>query len=49
MSFWNFQEVYIQVVVEKIDLKTLFGPVCADYHVPIMNSRGWSDLNLRPA
>jgi len=22
-------------------------PVCEEYHVPIINSRGWSDLNLR--
>jgi hypothetical protein len=47
VSFWDFQPVYIQVVVEKIDLKSLFLPVCREYHVPIMNARGWSDLNLR--
>jgi hypothetical protein len=46
-SFWDNQPVYIQVVVEKIDLKNLFLPVCQQYHVPIINSRGWSDLNLR--
>jgi hypothetical protein len=46
-SFWDNQPVYIQMVVEKIDLKSLFLSVCQQYHVPIINSRGWSDLNLR--
>jgi hypothetical protein len=48
-SLWEDQEVYIEMVVEKIDLKTLFEPVCAKYHVPIWNGRGWSDLNGRAA
>jgi hypothetical protein len=47
VSFWDFQPVYIQMVVEKIDLKSLFNPICQEYRVPIINSRGWSDLNLR--
>jgi hypothetical protein len=47
VSFWDFQPVFIQMVVEKIDLKSLFLPVCRKYRVPIRNSRGWSDLNLR--
>jgi hypothetical protein len=46
-SFWEFQDCYVQMVVEKIDLKSLFGPVCAQFHVPIANAKGWSDLNLR--
>ncbi len=47
VSFWDDQPVYIQLVVEKIDLKSLFMPVCQQYCVPIINARGWSDLNLR--
>jgi hypothetical protein len=47
VSFWDFQPVYIQMIVEKIDLKSLFNPICQEYHVPIINSRGWSDLNSR--
>lgn len=47
-SFWDNQPVYIQMVVEKIDLKHLFLPIWREYAVPIINSRGWSDLNLRP-
>jgi hypothetical protein len=47
VSFWDYQQVFIQMVVEKIDLKSLFLPICREYHVPIINSRGWSDLNMR--
>ena len=47
VSFWDFQSCYVQMVVEKIDLRSLFEPVCAEYLVPIANARGWSDLNLR--
>jgi hypothetical protein len=47
-SFWWFQPTYyVQMVVEKIDLKSLFGPTCEGLYVPIANSKGWSDLNLR--
>lgn len=46
-SFWDYQDCYIQMVVEKIDLKSLFLPICREYHVPIANARGWSDLHMR--
>jgi hypothetical protein len=46
-SFWDNQPVYIQMAVEKIDLKSLFSSVCLKYHVPIINVRGWSDLHSR--
>jgi hypothetical protein len=35
------------MVVEKIDLVTLFQPICADYHIPIANSKGWSSILQR--
>ena len=35
------------MVVEKIDLVTLFRPVCAKYHIPIANSKGWSSMLQR--
>lgn len=41
------EEYYIQLVVEKIDLKTLFTPVCRKYHIPIANSKGWSSMLQR--
>jgi hypothetical protein len=46
-SFWDDKEVYLQTVVEKIDLKSLFGPISRHFRIPIANARGWSDLNLR--
>jgi hypothetical protein len=37
------------MLVEKVDLRSLFGPICAEYHVPIANARGWCDINTRAA
>ena len=49
--WWEGEKYYIQMLVEKIDLKTLFEPVCRDYHIPvatcfdetteILTSDGW--------
>ena len=47
ISFWEGQEYYLQMLVEKIDLRTLFEPICEEYHIPIANTKGWSDLNQR--
>lgn len=46
-DWWEGEQYYIQVVVEKIDLKTLFEPVCHKYHIPIANSKGWSSVLQR--
>ena len=46
-DWWNGEEYYIQMLVEKIDLKTLFGPVCESYHIPIATSKGWSSMLQR--
>lgn len=46
-SFWDHSEVYVEIAVEKVDLKGLFGPICAQHHVPISNKAGWSDINSR--
>lgn len=47
VDWWVGEEYYIQMVVEKIDLVTLFRPVCAKYHIPIANSKGWSSMLQR--
>ncbi len=47
VDWWKGEEYYIQMVVEKIDLKTLFSPVCFDYHIPIATSSGWSSMSQR--
>jgi hypothetical protein len=46
-DWWEDEEVYIQMVVEKIDLVTLFEPICARYHIPIANAKGWSSILQR--
>lgn len=46
-DWWQGENCYIQVVVEKIDLKTLFEPVCEIYHAPIATSKGWSSMLQR--
>lgn len=46
-DWWDGEEYYIQMVVEKIDLKSLFEPVCQDYHIPIATSKGWSSMLQR--
>ena len=46
-DWWEDEEYYIQMLVEKIDLKTLFAPICNEYHIPIATSRGWSSIIQR--
>lgn len=46
-DWWDGEEYYIQMLVEKIDLKTLFTPVCEQYHIPIATSKGWSSMLQR--
>jgi len=46
-DWWEGEEYYIQMVVEKIDLKTLFEPVCRKYHIPIATAKGWSSMLQR--
>jgi hypothetical protein len=46
-SFWDDLDVYVQVAVEKSNLKNLFLKVCAEFHIPIANVGGWGDLNVR--
>lgn len=47
MDWWEDEEYYIQMVVEKVDLVTLFLPVCKKYKIPIANSKGWSSMLQR--
>jgi hypothetical protein len=44
VSFWDYQDNFPQVLVEKIGPKNLFDPVCAPYHVPLGNGRGSSSV-----
>jgi hypothetical protein len=47
ISAWDDQRHYVEMLVEKVDLKSLFSDVCREFNVPIANAGGWSDLNLR--
>lgn len=46
-DWWDGEDYYIQMLVEKIDLKTLFLPVCELFHIPIATSKGWSSMLQR--
>jgi len=46
-DWWEDEEYYIQMLVEKIDLKSLFEPICKQYHIPIATSKGWSSIIQR--
>lgn len=46
-DWWDGEDYYIQMVVEKIDVKTLFTPVCQEYHIPIATAKGWSSMRQR--
>jgi hypothetical protein len=37
------------MLVEKVDLKSLFAPICAEFSIAIANGRGWSDIHSRVA
>ena len=46
-DWWEDEDYYIQMLVEKIDLKSLFEPICKEYHIPIATSKGWSSIIQR--
>jgi hypothetical protein len=48
-SFWEDQKYYVEMWVEKIDLKSLFTRVCEEFHVPIASVKGWADFNTKVA
>jgi hypothetical protein len=49
ISFWEGLDVYLQMTVEKIDLKSLFSSECKPFHIPLSNISGWNDINSRVA
>jgi hypothetical protein len=48
-SFWEAQDHYLEMAVEKVDVKNLFLSVCEPFHLAITNIGGWCDLNARAA
>jgi hypothetical protein len=49
VDFWEDLDIYVEMAVEKSDLKSLFAKVCDEFHMPITNLGGWSDLHARAA
>lgn len=46
-DWWEGETCYIQMIVEKIDLVSLFEGTCKDYHIPIATSSGWASMLMR--
>ena len=40
-------DVYIEIAVEQVDLKSLFDPICERFCIPLQNIKGWADINDR--
>lgn len=49
LSFWEFQDNYVEMLVEKVGLFNLFEPECGRYHVALGNTRGSWSINMRIA
>ena len=43
----DYQNTYVEVVVEKGDIARLFEKVTKEYFVPVTPMRGWADINSR--
>lgn len=48
-SFWENKPVYLEMLVEKIDLKSLFERICRNACIPLANAKGWPDIHVRAA
>ncbi len=46
-SFWDNKKYFIQLLVEKSDLKSLFRDMCNKYKIPIANMRGWGSMEQK--
>ncbi|MGD0495551.1 MAG: hypothetical protein ABSB28_05870 [Candidatus Bathyarchaeia archaeon] len=46
-EYWLREEYYVMMCVEKGDLLSLFKPICDEYRVPIVSSKGWAPILLR--
>jgi hypothetical protein len=47
ISLWEDSDYYVEIWVEKIDLKSLFSDICKRYTIPLVNIRGRTCLNSR--
>jgi len=47
VSFWEDQDYYIQVLVEKAGLKSMLQKVCDKYHINIANQKGFGSMEQK--
>ena len=47
VDYWEDEEYYLMMCTEKGDLRNLFEPICDEYHVPIVSSKGWYTILSR--
>lgn len=45
-EFWREEKYFVIVVVEKKSVKNLLSPICKEYHVPIVSTKGFSPLPI---
>lgn len=46
-DYWDDERFFLMMCVEKGDIRNLFKSVCSEYHIPIVNSKGWYPILLR--
>ena len=39
-GFWKDEKYYLMMSVEKGDLKEVLAPICQEYHIPIVSTKG---------
>jgi hypothetical protein len=47
LNFWDDKDVYLMLLVEKVDLVSLFSSICREFRIPCANAKGWADINQR--
>ena len=47
VSFWDDKDCYIQLLVEKVDLKSLFRNICEKYRIPMANMKGMGSIEQK--
>jgi len=46
-DYWKDEKYFVMMCVEKGDILGLFKPICDEYHIPIVSSKGWAPILLR--
>jgi hypothetical protein len=46
-NYWDDEKHFILIMVEKVDLITIFREVAQNYYLPLTNAKGWSSVTQR--